>query len=260
MAEDLQKVANEIVDNVIDGVETELKTAPASGSLQTNIVDSSQAEEPAKKSVLCSMICPNVWFNKKLLNPKVENLIYWRDPKQSAPIFAGVLIILLALTYFSLISVIAYLSLFTLIGTTAFRIYKNIIQAIQKTGDGHPFKEYLDVDVALPQEKVQDFCRVATAHLNAALVELRRLFLVEDLVDSVKFGVLLWVLTYLGSWFNGMSLVIIAWAALFTLPKIYQANQAQIDANLEIVRVKIAEITEKVKAAVPIGKKGEKLE
>lgn len=65
------------------------------------------------------------------------------------------------------------------------------------------------MDVSLPQDKVQEVCRVATAHLNAAIVELRRLFLVEDLVDSAKFGVLLWVLTYLGSWFNGMTLIII---------------------------------------------------
>lgn len=70
-------------------------------------------------------------------------------------------------------------------------------------------RQYLDLDVSLPQDKVQEVCSVATAHLNAAIVELRRLFLVEDLVDSAKFGVLLWVLTYLGSWFNGMTLIII---------------------------------------------------
>lgn len=50
---------------------------------------------------------------------------------------------------------------------------------------------------------------VAVAHANAAVSELRRLFLVEDFVDSLKFGVLLWCLTYVGSWFNGMTLIII---------------------------------------------------
>lgn len=70
----------------------------------------------------------------------VESLIYWRDPKKSGPVFAGVLIVLLALTYFSLISVVAYLSLVALSGTVSFRIYKNVVQAVQKTGDGHPFK------------------------------------------------------------------------------------------------------------------------
>ncbi|XP_063927938.1 reticulon-1-A isoform X5 [Zophobas morio] len=185
----------------------------------------------------------------------VESLIYWRDPKKSGPVFGGVLVVLLALTYFSLISVVAYLSLIGLTGTITFRIYRNVVQAVQKTGDGHPFKDFLELDVSLPQDKVKEVSEVAVAHINAAVVELRRLFLVEDLVDSIKFGVLLWTLTYLGSWFNGMTLIIIAWVALFTLPKVYEANKTQIDANLEIVRTKLAEITSKVKAAIPIGKK-----
>jgi len=185
----------------------------------------------------------------------VESLIYWRDPKKSGPVFGGVLLVLLALTYFSLISVVAYLSLLGLTGTISFRIYKNIVQAVQKTGDGHPFKEFLEYDASLPHDKVKEVSEVAVAHINAAVVELRRLFLVEDLVDSIKFGVLLWTLTYLGAWFNGMTLIIIAWVALFTLPKVYEANKTQIDANLETVRTKLAEITAKVKAAIPIGKK-----
>jgi len=187
----------------------------------------------------------------------VESLIYWRDPKKSGPIFAGVLIVLLALTYFSLISVVAYLSLIALTVTISFRIYKNVVQAVQKTGDGHPFKEFLEFDVSLSTDKIREITEVAVAHINAGVCELRRLFLVEDLVDSIKFGVLLWALTYLGAWFNGMTLIIIAWVALFTLPKVYETNKTQIDANLDIVRTKVADITSKVKAAIPIGKKPE---
>lgn len=56
---------------------------------------------------------------------------------------------------------------------------------------------------------MKELSEIAVSHINAAAIELRRLFFVEDLVDSIKFGVLLWCLTYLGSWFNGMTLVII---------------------------------------------------
>lgn len=70
----------------------------------------------------------------------VESLIYWRDPKKTGAVFGGILIILLSLAYFSLISVFAYLSLIALLGTLSFRIYKNVLQAVQKTADGHPFK------------------------------------------------------------------------------------------------------------------------
>lgn len=67
----------------------------------------------------------------------------------------------------------------------------------------------MEYDLSLPKDKVKEISEVAVSHLNAAASELRRLFLVEDLVDSIKFGVLLWCLTYLGSWFNGMTLIII---------------------------------------------------
>lgn len=70
-------------------------------------------------------------------------------------------------------------------------------------------REYLELDLTLSQEKVQHIAGVAVAHINGFTAELRRLFLVEDIVDSIKFGVILWVFTYIGAWFNGMTLVIL---------------------------------------------------
>lgn len=67
----------------------------------------------------------------------------------------------------------------------------------------------MEFDITLSQERVQQVTTVAVSHANAALTELRRLFLVEDLVDSIKFGVLLYCLTYVGALFNGMTLIIL---------------------------------------------------
>ncbi|OXU28899.1 hypothetical protein TSAR_008177 [Trichomalopsis sarcophagae] len=187
----------------------------------------------------------------------VAALIYWRDPKKSGIVFGATLGVLLSLAYFSLISVLAYISLLTLTFTFAFRIYKTVLQAIQKTSDGHPFKDILEVDLTLPAEKVHEVADIAVANANAAVSELRRLFLVEDIVDSLKFGIALWSLTYLGAWFNGMTLIIIGVVALFSLPKVYETNKTQIDQNLALVQAKVNEITAKVKAAMPLGKKAE---
>lgn len=198
-------------------------------------------------------------YQRQELPPRgpVESLIYWRDVKKSGAVFGAGLTILIAMSLFSLISVFSYVSLLALFGTVSFRIYKNVLQAVQKTSEGHPFKEYLDTDLALSQEKVQQLSTVAVAHVNALVTELRRLFLVEDLVDSIKFGVVLYCLTYVGAIFNGMTCVIIAFVALFTLPKVYENNKQSIDAYLELVRSKILEVSDKIKAAVPIGKKAE---
>lgn len=244
---EVKSAATAVVDDVINGVTSEF----------CKLADKQKNKCTGNMSLLCVLFNPYAWFNPERLNPKVESLIYWRDPKKSGAVFGGTLVVLLSLAYFSLISVFAYLSLLALVGTIAFRIYKNVLQAVQKTADGHPFKELLEADLTLPQDKVKEITEIAVSHINAVLTELRRLFLVEDLVDSIKFGVLLWCLTYLGAWFNGMTLLIIAFVALFTLPKVYENNKTQIDANLDIVRTKLAEITSKVKAAIPIGKKTE---
>lgn len=70
----------------------------------------------------------------------VESLIYWRDVKKSGIVFGAVLVFLLAISVFSVISVFAYASLIALLGAVSFRIYKNVLQAIQKTPEGHPFQ------------------------------------------------------------------------------------------------------------------------
>lgn len=77
-----------------------------------------------------------------------------------------------------------------------------------------------DVSLSIPEDKVNSLANNATTKLNAGLLELRRLFLVENMLDSIKFGLSLWVLTYIGSWFNAMTLVLMSWVGLFTVPKV----------------------------------------
>ena len=61
-----------------------------------------------------------------------------------------------------------------------------------------PLMYVLGMDVTIAPERVNEFANKATNKLNGAIVELRRLFLVENMMDSIKFGLSLWVLTYIG--------------------------------------------------------------
>ncbi|KAI7805554.1 putative reticulon-4 [Triplophysa rosa] len=116
----------------------------------------------------------------------VLDVVYWRDVRWSAAVFSFSLLLLLSLSCCSVISVMAYTTLALLSLTVTFRIYKAILQAVQKSDRGHPFKQYLDKDVALSTDVVQKYSDVALRGINGGLIELRRLFLVEDLVDSLK--------------------------------------------------------------------------
>ncbi|XP_051775695.1 reticulon-1a isoform X3 [Erpetoichthys calabaricus] len=183
------------------------------------------------------------------------DLLYWRDLKQTGILFGSVLLLLFSLTQFSVVSVIAYLALAALSATISFRIYKSVLQAVQKTDEGHPFKAYLDVEISLSQEQIQKYADNAQLYLNSTMKELRRLFLVQDLVDSLKFAVLMWLLTYVGALFNGLTLLIMAVISMFTMPVVYEKYQVQIDQYLGLVRTHVNSVVAKIQAKIPGAKR-----
>ncbi|NXJ52671.1 RTN4 protein, partial [Spizaetus tyrannus] len=129
---------------------------------------------------------PTAVFSAKLNKSSVVDLLYWRDIKKTGVVFGASLFLLLSLTVFSIVSVTAYIALALLSVTISFRIYKGVIQAIQKSDEGHPFRAYLESDVAVSEELIQKYSNVVLSHINGTVKELRRLFLVDDLVDSLK--------------------------------------------------------------------------
>ncbi|XP_041070963.1 reticulon-1a isoform X4 [Cetorhinus maximus] len=185
----------------------------------------------------------------------VIDLLYWHDIKQTGIVFGSVLLLLFSLTQFSVVSVIAYLALAALSATISFRIYKSVLQAVQKTDEGHPFKSYLDMDATLSEEQIQKYADSALVYVNSTVKELRRLFLVQDLVDSLKFAVLMWLLTYVGAIFNGLTLMIMAVVSMFTLPVVYEKYQAQIDQYLGLVRTHVNSVVAKIQAKIPGAKR-----
>ncbi|NXT47963.1 RTN4 protein, partial [Pluvianellus socialis] len=133
---------------------------------------------------------PTAVFSAKLNKSSVVDLLYWRDIKKTGVVFGASLFLLLSLTVFSIVSVTAYIALALLSVTISFRIYKGVIQAIQKSDEGHPFRAYLESDVAVSEELIQKYSNVVLGHINGTVKELRRLFLVDDLVDSLKVSLL----------------------------------------------------------------------
>ncbi|XP_067243033.1 reticulon-4b isoform X4 [Chanodichthys erythropterus] len=195
----------------------------------------------------------NWWFCKPI--HRVLDLLHWRDVKSSALVFGSSLFVLLSLTCCSIISVLSYAALALLSVTVTFRIYKGVLQAIQKSDEGHPFKWFLEKDVALSREAVQKHSDVTLSRINSVLKELRRLFLVEDLVDSLKFAVLLWIFTHVGSWFNGLTFLILGLVGAFSGPITYEKHQTQIDQFISTVNGQMKGVLGKIQAKVPGAKK-----
>ncbi|NXI48471.1 RTN1 protein, partial [Galbula dea] len=219
--------------------------------IEETVVNQSKvsSKDSGKRSSLASLLLP--FLNKQ----KAIDLLYWRDIKQTGIVFGSLLLLLFSLTQFSVVSVVAYLALAGLSATISFRIYKSVLQAVQKTDEGHPFKAYLEMEMNLSQDQIQKYTDCLQLYVNSTVKELRRLFLVQDLVDSLKFAVLMWLLTYVGALFNGLTLLIMAVVSMFTLPVVYDKYQAQIDQYLGLVRTHINTVVAKIQAKIPGAKR-----
>jgi len=183
-----------------------------------------------------------------------EKTYHWENPIQTGVIFGSVLSTLVAICYYSLISVAAYGALAVLFAVFAMKLYVYVMVTFLKKETPNPIAQCSQCNFAIPSDKVQEFAATSTEKANNAMKELRRLFLIENVLDSVKFGLSLWFLTYIGSWFNAMTLIILGWVGLFTVPKVYLNNKAQIDPILEKVKAQYKEISDKVGAMLPQGK------
>merc|ERR1712165_29351 len=200
-------------------------------------------------------------LSRMWLSPdQMDSLLYWENPRDSGIICGSVLVCLLAVRYISLISVIGNLSLALVTATMSFRIYKSVLAAVNKSNEGHPFKQFLEVDVTLPADKVSSMSDCFFSKLNAILLKLKSILLVENTVESVKFAVLMYLLTYIGAMMNGLTIVTLAWVGAFSLPRVYRDNQKQIDEAILPLKTKFDDLQGKLQAALPasiVGKKDE---
>uniref|UniRef100_A0AAY4B298 Reticulon n=1 Tax=Denticeps clupeoides TaxID=299321 RepID=A0AAY4B298_9TELE len=155
------------------------------------------------------------------------------SPRRSTVAFSGSLLVLLSFATFSIVSVLSNLLLAVLCVTITFRVYKAVIQAVQKSNEGHPFRTLMEKDITVSPEKFGKFVDLSLAHVNRGLLQARRLVLVEDVVDSLKLASVMWILTYVGSIFNGLTILILVDIIIFCTPLIYEKNKVRQEHTLQ---------------------------
>ncbi|XP_040902167.1 reticulon-2a isoform X2 [Toxotes jaculatrix] len=160
---------------------------------------------------------------------KVMDLIYWKDTERTGMVLTGLVVGLLSLFQLSIISVVSTVSLAVMCFTISVRIYYQLLYALS-WGDGeHPFKSYLDLDISFSGEQADLYMQKAIVMALSAVDTMKRLFFVGNLFESIKFLVLMYLVTYLGDLCNGLTLIIISVIAVFSLPLFYRQRQEQVD-------------------------------
>jgi len=182
----------------------------------------------------------------------VPAIVYWEDPIMSGAVFGSVLVVLLSLASYSLITVVSYTCLTLLLVVLGVKLYSYAMVMMKKAEPGSdPLAKVAAMPVTVPAETISNMSPCLASAVNKTTTELRRLFLVEDMIDTIKFGLSLWLLTYIGSWFNMLTLLILAWVTLFSAPKLYVNNQTQVDEVMGQVMAQIEEVKGKVLALIP---------
>jgi len=182
----------------------------------------------------------------------LTSLVYWEDPIASGAVFGPVLVSLVALCYNSLLSVCSYSALAILLLVIMVKLYSYVMVLLKKAEPGSdPLAKVAGMSLSVPAETISELAPCIASTINSSVTELRRLFLVENMVDTIKFGLSLWLLTYVGSWFNALTLLILVWIVAFTAPKLYLNNQAQVDEVLGKVLAQVEEVKGKVLAMIP---------
>ena len=59
----------------------------------------------------------------------------------------------------------------------------------------------------------------------------------------------MYLLTFVGKMINMITIFIVLWVAVFAWPRIYQDNQLKIDEALGPIKVKVEELTSKLRTA-----------
>uniref|UniRef100_A0A8C7UXG7 Reticulon n=1 Tax=Oncorhynchus mykiss TaxID=8022 RepID=A0A8C7UXG7_ONCMY len=181
----------------------------------------------------------------------VMELVYWRDPKKSAVAFGMSLLVLLSLATFSVISVVSYMLLALLCVTITFRVYKSVIQAVQKSEEGHPFKALMEKDLTVQPEILRKYVDVCLTYVNLAITQARHLLLVEDLVDSLKLAGFMWLLTYVGAVFNGITILILSKTLQSLILCLMSQNSTQIDQYIKLIRTRVEVTLAKLQDKLP---------
>ncbi|XP_062818637.1 reticulon-2 isoform X2 [Anolis carolinensis] len=184
----------------------------------------------------------------------VAELVYWRDTRASAGVFTVLMVALLCLLHFSIISVASYVSLAALAVTISLRVYSKALQALHRGEGKNPFQAQLDADFGLSKEQLERLTERVVFYVTSGTKSLQRLFLVDDLVESIKFAFFFYILTYVGAVFNGLTLLILGVISAFTFPLLYRQHQAQIDQYVGLVRNQLSNLRAKMLAKLPTAK------
>ncbi|XP_028451221.1 reticulon-2b [Perca flavescens] len=173
---------------------------------------------------------------------KLVDLVYWRKMRRTGVVFTGLVISLASLFQLSAITVLSHICLGVMSVTFTLRLYYKLLELLRWNPGVHPFQSYLDNDSSLTDKETVMLVEEVVLLIAFAFTEIKRLLFIESMIDSLKFVVLLYLLTYVGVVTSGLTLVITAVIVVFSLPLLYKKQQMRIRRMVRAVKAFVKRI------------------
>ncbi|KAM9384001.1 reticulon-2b [Pholidichthys leucotaenia] len=173
---------------------------------------------------------------------KLVDLVYWRNLRKTGVVFTGLVIGLASLFQLSALTVLSHTCLGVLCITFPLRLYYKLLELMRWNPGIHPFQSYLDHDSSLTDKETVMLVEEVVLLIAFAVTEIKRLLFIDSVIDSVKFVVFLYLLTYVGVQTNGLTLLMAAVIAVFSLPLLYKKQQVRIRKVVRAVKAFVKRI------------------
>lgn len=183
-----------------------------------------------------------------LVSPDVEALLLWRDPKRSGLVLGGVVAVFIlsclpSARNFPALIILCYL---VTIVTATMLIWAQLGAVVSKSGPPVP-PVLLN---GLSDAEIRKYAEAALPTINAVLATLGVLASGKDLRLSILVITSSYTAARVFARISPFTMVFIASILLFSLPKVYELKQDEINKVVATVRAKLEELYEKVNEAV----------
>ncbi|KAI4814558.1 hypothetical protein KUCAC02_003748 [Chaenocephalus aceratus] len=172
----------------------------------------------------------------------VVDLVYWRKLKRTGVVFTGLVMSLASLFQLSAITVISHICLGVMAVTFTLRLYYKLLELLRWNPGVHPFELSLNHDSSLTDRETVMLVEEVVLMIAFALTEIKRLIFIESVMDSIKFVLFLYLLTYVGVFTSGLTLVITAVIVVFSVPLLYKKNKMRLRRMVRAVKAFVKKI------------------
>lgn len=169
-----------------------------------------------------------------------NSLLTWEDQKKSGGVFAVGLITLYMLKNYTLLGLLSYTLLYATVLCSSWVLVKNVMVAFQnnQTGEApaaqpHPFQKVLDFvpsKINFREDQTVKMAKKMTSCLNKFVTCVVDLVLAKSISASLGFAAVLYLSSGIFARFEFLSLAMLVWNLLFSVPAVYKLKKNEIDA------------------------------